>query len=212
LLLSVAVSNAAGAADVDAGRALYGPCVACHGADGAGNLALDAPALAGQDSEYLSRQIRHFQAGIRGSDPRDTVGRQMQGMAATLMGAQAVADVVAYIATLPAPDTAALDTAALETAAVETAAVVYDARNGEVQYNAACGACHGPRAAGNPALNAPDLAVLDGVYLRRQYLNFQAGIRGSHPDDKYGRQMQMMASMLATEKDLDDVIGFILAQ
>ena len=54
--------------------------------------------------------------------------------------------------------------------------------------------------------------MLDSAYLRRQYQNFQAGIRGSNREDKYGRQMQMMASMLATEKDLEDVIGYILAQ
>ena len=84
--------------------------------------------------------------------------------------------------------------------------------NGEVQYNAACGACHGSKAQGNPGLNAPNLAILDAAYLRRQYRGFAEGVRGGHPEDKYGRQMQMMATMLATEKDLDDVIGFILAQ
>ena len=197
ILLLSGLTGGVVAADVEAGRALYGTCVACHGADGAGNPALNAPALAGQDGDYLARQIRHFQGGIRGSDPRDTLGRQMQGMAATLTNDQAIADLVAFIATLQPPETAAVD---------------YDKRNGEVQYNASCGACHGPKAGGNAALNSPNLAVLDSAYLRRQYQNFQAGIRGAHPEDKYGRQMQMMASMLATEKDLEDVIGYILAQ
>ena len=185
-------------AEEGAGEALYAPCVACHGSDGAGNPGLNAPALAGQDAAYIGRQVRHFQTGVRGADPRDTLGKQMQGMAATLATPEAVQAVSGYIAGLPA------DTGG--------DAPEHDKRNGEVQYNASCGACHGPKAQGNPSLNAPNLAILDESYLRRQYANFQQGIRGAHPDDKYGKQMQMMSSMLATEKDVDDVIGFILAQ
>jgi cytochrome c553 len=161
--------------------------------------ALNGPSLAGQLPDYLARQIQHFQSGVRGSEPRDTLGSQMRGMAMTLDSAEKIADVVAYIGTLPA-------------AAATSPAPAHDKRNGEVQYNAACGACHGATAQGNSSLNAPRLAGLDEAYLRRQYQNFADSVRGSHPDDKYGRQMQMMASMLATEKDLDDVIGFILSQ
>ncbi len=196
--LVLALSAFAQGADPAAGKASYTTCIACHGADATGNPALNAPALAGQSADYLARQITHYQSGLRGADARDTLGRQMQGMAATLAGPEAVANVAAYIAGLPAGDGGD--------------AGDHDTRNGEVQYNAACGACHGARAGGNPSLNAPNLATLDETYLRRQYANFQQGIRGSHPDDKYGRQMQMMSSMLATEKDLDDVIGYILSQ
>ena len=191
-------SGAAFAADPESGEALYATCVACHGSDAGGNPALNAPALAGQLPDYLERQIRHFQSGVRGADARDVPGRQMQGMAATLDGDDKIADVIAYIVSLPAAESGA--------------APAHDRRNGEVQYNASCGACHGAAAQGNSALNAPRLAGLDETYLRRQYQNFADGIRGSHPDDKYGRQMQMMSSMLATEKDLDDVIGFILSR
>jgi cytochrome c553 len=192
------VSGTALAADPEAGKALYATCVACHGSEAAGNPALNAPALAGQHPEYLARQIRHFRDGVRGADPRDSLGQQMQGMAATLDSEDKIADVVAWIGSLPPASTGE--------------APAHDRRNGEVQYNASCGACHGAAAQGNPALNAPRLAGLDEAYLRRQYGNFAEGIRGSHPDDKYGRQMQMMSSMLATEKDLDDVMGFILSQ
>lgn len=186
------------AADPQSGEALYATCVACHGSEAAGNPALNAPALAGQLPDYLARQIRHFQAGVRGADPRDSLGRQMQGMAATLDSDDKIAAVVAYIGSLPAANAGD--------------APDHDRRNGEVQYNASCGACHGAAAQGNAALNAPRLAGLDEAYLRRQYGNFAEGIRGSDPDDKYGRQMQMMSGMLATEKDLDDVIGFILSR
>ncbi len=61
-------------------------------------------------------------------------------------------------------------------------------------------------------MNAPRLAGLDAVYLKRQYQNFASGLRGSAADDRYGKQMQLMATMLASDKDLDDVIGFLLDQ
>ena len=186
------------AVDVQKGEALYATCVVCHGVDGAGNLALNSPSLAGQQGAYLERQLVHFKSGIRGTDPKDTYGVQMRGMAATLVDATAIADVVAYIGSLPP--------------AASPEQREFNRRNGENQYNAACGACHGGKAEGNLVLNAPRLAGLDAAYLERQYRNFAAGIRGAHPDDRYGRQMKMMATMLSTEQDLADVIGFILSQ
>jgi cytochrome c553 len=50
---------------------------------------------------------------------------------------------------------------------------------------------------------------LDAAYLKRQYQNFQQGLRGAHPEDKYGRQMKMMSTSLPSDKDLDDVIAYI---
>jgi len=181
------------------GEKLYGSCVACHGASGEGLTAMNSPALAGQNEAYLARQLSNFRAGIRGADANDTTGMQMRGMAATLADDAAVMDVAAYLAGLP-----------VATTAVDTAGA--DLRNGENQYNGACGACHGGAAQGNPGLSAPRLAGLDSAYLKRQYQNFAAGIRGSHPDDRLGKQMKMMATMLGSEKDLDDVLAFIGSQ
>ena len=56
------------------------------------------------------------------------------------------------------------------------------------------------------------LAMLDAVYLKRQFQNFQRGLRGTHADDKFGRQMKMMSTALSADKDLDDVIAFIHSQ
>ncbi len=186
-----------GAVQAQQGEALYASCAACHGADGAGNVALNSPALAGQLPDYLQRQLHHFKSGVRGADPKDAPGLQMRGMASTLADDASIAAVVVYIGSLPP---------------AQGAAVEYDQRNGANQYNAACGACHGAKAQGNSALNAPRLAGLDAVYLRRQYNNFAAGIRGSHPDDRYGKQMQMMAKVLSSEKDINDVMGYIVSQ
>ncbi len=196
VILLLVVAHGGAMADAP-GKSEFSVCVACHGGNGEGNPALNSPALAGQDASYLVRQLNHFKSGVRGAKPEDSYGAQMRGMAASLATEKAVQDVAAYIAAMPAVPSREKPTGNL--------------RNGENQYNGACGACHGGKAQGNPALNAPRLAGLDSAYLKRQYQNFAAGIRGTHPDDRFGRQMAMMATMLGSEQDLDDVIAFIHA-
>ena len=86
--------------DAAAGKAAYATCAACHGANGEGNQALNAPKIAGQHDWYLVRQLQNFKAGVRGADPKDAFGAQMRPMAATLADDAAVNNVAAYIATL----------------------------------------------------------------------------------------------------------------
>ena len=172
----------------------YANCVACHGTAGEGNATLNSPALAGQQAAYLARQLQHFKSGVRGADPKDTLGAQMRGMAAALTD-EDIDAISAHLAQLPPP--------ALARPAEG------DLRNGNNFYQSKCGACHGGRAEGNAALNAPALAWLDSAYLERQYRSFQNGVRGAHPDDRIGRQMQMMSTTLPSDKDLADVIAFI---
>ena len=172
----------------------YQPCAACHGDAGQGNIELKAPALAGQEPAYLARQLQHFKAGIRGGDPRDTQGAQMKAMA-TALSEEDILLLSDYLAALPQPD--------------PVASAAGDLKNGNNYYHASCGACHGGQAQGNPQLNAPALVSLDAAYLKAQFQNFQQGVRGDHPDDKYGKQMKMMSGSLPSEKDLDDVIVYI---
>lgn len=87
--------------DAEAGKATFAKvCAACHGPAGKGQLALKAPALAGQADWYMVTQLQKFRAGIRGTDPRDLTGAQMKGMAAALPNEQAVTDVVTFIASI----------------------------------------------------------------------------------------------------------------
>ena len=88
------------AADVAAGKAAYAVCVACHGANGEGNQALNAPRLAGLDGAYLKRQYAAYASGQRGAAAEDRYGRQMAMMANTLADDAALNDVIAYIHTL----------------------------------------------------------------------------------------------------------------
>jgi len=86
--------------DAAAGKAAYATCAACHGANGEGNQALNAPKLAGQHDWYIVRELQNFKAGLRGADAKDSFGAQMRPMAATLADDAAINNVAAYIATL----------------------------------------------------------------------------------------------------------------
>jgi cytochrome c oxidase subunit 2 len=79
---------------------LYVTCGACHGADGRGMQATNAPRLAGMSDWYLVTQLKNFKQGIRGAHPKDMYGPQMALMAAILADDQATSDLVAYINSL----------------------------------------------------------------------------------------------------------------
>jgi len=82
------------------GQKTYVTCGACHGADGRGLQATNAPRLAGMSDWYLVTQLKNFKQGIRGAHPKDMYGPQMASMAAILADDQATNDLVAYINTL----------------------------------------------------------------------------------------------------------------
>ncbi|PYT55314.1 MAG: cytochrome C [Acidobacteria bacterium] len=82
------------------GQRIYVTCGACHGADGRGLQATNAPRLKGMSDWYMFTQLRNFKQGVRGAHPKDLYGPQMALMAAILADDQATHDVVAYINTL----------------------------------------------------------------------------------------------------------------
>jgi cytochrome c553 len=88
--------------DAARGQTLYAPCTACHGPDGGGNQALNAPPLNHASDWYLLTQLSNFKAGIRGTAPGDVNGGLMRPMSMILPDEQALKDVIAYIAQLPA--------------------------------------------------------------------------------------------------------------
>lgn len=99
-LITLSSAGAMAAGDAERGKTLYATCGACHGANGEGLEALNAPRLAGQEEWYVVRQLENFKNGVRGNNPKDTYGMQMAPMAQTLVDAQSMQDVAAYIRTL----------------------------------------------------------------------------------------------------------------
>ena len=100
VLVSLYSATSLAAGDAAKGKVLYGVCAACHGANGEGQEALNAPKLQGQQEWYVIRQLQNFKGGIRGTNPKDTYGMQMAPMSQTLTNDQAIADVAAFIKSL----------------------------------------------------------------------------------------------------------------
>jgi cytochrome c oxidase subunit II len=183
--------------DPERGKELYQVCAACHGQNGEGNQALNAPANGAQNEWYVVRQLKNFRAGIRGADPKDTFGIQMRPMAMSLPDEQAVEDVAAYVASLPIPN--------------PQKTVQGDTSAGAKAFTP-CVACHGENGEGNKSLNAPRLSKQHDWYIVRQLKNFKEGIRGAHPKDIYGAQMRPMAQLLATDEQINDVAAYLSTQ
>src|SRR6266705_3151509 len=182
------------AGDAAAGKPLYAVCTACHGAEGEGNPALNAPKLSGQGDWYLRRQLKNFKIGARGTHDKDVFGKMMAPMAATLADDAAINNVVAYIKTLP-------DNPA-------PATTKGSARNGQRPY-VTCGTCHGADGRGMQATNAPRLKGMSDWYMFTQLRHFKQGVRGAHPKDLYGPQMALMAAILADDQATHDVVAYI---
>jgi cytochrome c oxidase subunit 2 len=178
------------------GATTYAVCLACHGPQGQGNVAMNAPKLAGQEAWYLRRQIDNYQNGRRGSE--DNIAVQMSAMAAVLTAPQTLEDVIAYIGTFP-------DQPAETT-------ISGDVQRGRDLYTT-CGLCHGAAGEGNFNTKAPRLAGMSDWYLKRQLQLFKqedrSQRRGGHPEDVYGDQMYLLAGMLKDDAAIDDVIAYI---
>ena len=181
--------------DAAAGQALYATCTACHGAQGEGNKALNAPRLTHLDQVYLVAQLQKFKSGVRGGANDSATAKQMAPMAMTLADDAAMNNVAAYIGTLSGGQS--------------PATVEGDATLGADYYNQFCGACHGAGAVGNPALNSPRLAGADDWYIVSQLESFRGNQRGSHPDDRTGRQMIAMSAILPSDQAVRDVAAYI---
>jgi cytochrome c oxidase subunit 2 len=139
--------------------------------------------------------LKYFKGGARGTHEKDAFGKVMAPMAATLPDDAAIANVTAYVATLP-------DTPASHT-------VNGNPGDGQRLFVSTCGVCHGPEGQGKPSTNAPRLAGMSDWYLVTQLRNFRQGIRGHHPDDLYGPQMSLMAATLADDQAVHDLVAYV---
>lgn len=85
------------AGNPDKGRLLFTTCVSCHGPNGAGIWATNAPRLSNMSDWYLKRQLQNFKAGVRGAHPQDFNGAQMAAMARVLQDDHAINDLLDYV-------------------------------------------------------------------------------------------------------------------
>lgn len=91
VLLSVSTFSAGDAAR---GKTLYSSCIQCHGENGRGNPAEEAPMIAGQYDWYIVSSIEQFKAGVERKNPK------MLPYIKDL-SEQDIQDLAAYISSMP---------------------------------------------------------------------------------------------------------------
>jgi len=140
-------------------------CAQCHGMDAFGSAQQKVPALAGQQYEYLAKQIVDFLSFERDSD---TMHKQLEH--GGLNDATAIADVAGYVANLspnPAPEKGSGK--ALEL--------------GNKIYQGFCVSCHGRTAEGNSDLWVPNLRGQHYGYLVEQMQRMAGAKRTNVSED-----------------------------
>jgi cytochrome c553 len=167
--------------DVKAGEAKAAACAACHGPGG--NSAMPAwPKLAGQGAPYAYAQLKAFKEGKR-------VNPIMQAQAQPLSD-QDMQDLAVYFAAQPvSPGVASKD-------AVAVGEKLYRAGNPQTGVPA-CGACHGPNGAGNPAAAYPRVGGQHAEYNTLQLNAYRSGERKASLN---GQIMSEVAAKLTDEE------------
>lgn len=170
---------------VENGRKIYPLCAACHMDDGMGKKNGSFPVIAGQHRKVLIKQLADIRARNRHnptmypfSDP------------ASIGGAQSIADVTAYIASLPV---------ASEPGKGDGKQLVM----GEKIYLKHCQQCHGKSGEGNDDAFFPKLAGQHYAYLLRQLKWIKQGYR------KNGDSLMMSELKLLQDEELSAVADYL---
>lgn len=80
--------------------------------------------------------------------------------------------------------------------------------SGEELYDA-CENCHGSDGAGNPEIEAPQIAGLPQWYIEAQLHKFRQGARGVHPDDAPGMRMRPLSLSMPNDESVTAVAKYV---
>ena len=152
-------------------------CLQCHQAGAVGLPAQKIPALAGQQYEYLIKQVVDFL-----DQERTNAIMHQQLMRSGLNNATSIADVVGYVANLPmnpAPEQGPGN----------------QLEQGKHIYEGFCASCHGRTAEGNGDLWVPNLRGQHYGYLVEQMQRMARAQRGNISEDLH----RMFTSYTDTE-------------
>ncbi len=157
--------------NLDNGRQLYFTCAVCHSPEGWGSPDGYYPQIAGQIDAVIIKQL----ADIR-SRNRDNPTMYPFSKPTVLGGPQEIADVTAYIASLPMTAQNALGPGR-------------DLARGEALYRKNCAECHGDRGEGNREDHIPLIQGQHFRYLERQFRWIRNG-RRRNADSKMVKQIR----------------------
>lgn len=147
-LLAASMSSAEVIGDPTIGHKLAGQCRTCHGIDGVAKIPI-APTIAGEQADYVARQLAAFRSGRRVHEMMSVVTKSLSD--------QDIADLAAWYASIPI-------TAREAPALVEAVE--------------ACVSCHGENGIA-VVENVPHLAGETVMYLDTQLKAFRTGKRPS---------------------------------
>ena len=157
--------------DIDNGRQLYRTCVACHGPEGWGTGNGSYPQIAGQLPGVSIKQLADIRAGNRDNP----IMRAFTTVRA-LGGAQEIADIAGYIASLPMTvDNGQGNSLYLE--------------QGKEIFLRDCVDCHGENGEGDSKKHVPMIQGQHYQYLARQYRWIRDG-RRRNADKNMVKQIQ----------------------
>jgi cytochrome c553 len=175
-------------ASIDAGQTKSGVCAACHGPDG-NSLNPEWPSLAGQNANYIVRQLKAFKRGERSN--------VLMTSQAVALSDQDMVDLAAYFASrLQQPRTADPDL-------VAAGERLYRGGHKETGIGA-CIACHGPTGAGNGPAAYPAIAGQHSPYVAAQLRAYRAGQRSSDIN-----QIMRNNTARLTDAEIDAVSSYI---
>ena len=154
------------------------PCAQCHAFNGVSDSSGAFPRIGGQSPEYLAKQLRDFNSGVRSN--------ALMSPIAKALSPDDVGDVAAYYAGVDAPFLPLKAPGPELVKLGETLATVGNARR-QIQ---SCNNCHGPGGVGLP----PAIPYLGGqysTYIAFTLREWQRGDRQSSPN-----QMKVVANKL----------------
>ena len=166
-----ATANPAKVGDASTGKTKAAICAACHGTDG-NSVNPIWPKIAGQNTNYLERQIHAIKSG----EGRNTAQAAAMRALVTNLSDQDVKDVAAYFST---------QNGSTEEASAETTAIgqqLYRGGNAEAGIPA-CMGCHGPGGAGNGFAGYPKVAGQHAPYTVAQLNAYRTDERSTDRND-----------------------------
>jgi cytochrome c553 len=174
--------------DAAAGQAKSALCATCHGADGNSELSIN-PKLAGQSAVYLAKQLRDYKSGARAN-----------ATMAAMVGSLSEQDMLDLAAWFSSQEVTLLGADADK---IELGERIYRGGNKQLAV-AACGACHGPKGAGNGPAGFPSLSGQHPEYTLMQLKSFRSGARANDSNS-------MMRSVVErlTDTELEALASYV---
>jgi cytochrome c553 len=178
-----------GAGNTDSVKDKVATCVACHGQDGNSMVGF-WPSLAGQNANYLVRQLQHIKSGKRSIV-------EMAGLLDNF-STKDLDDIAAFYASKNNT------IGQVEADKVELGRKLY--YSGSLEKGIpACTACHSPKGKGNAPAGYPLLSGQQADYVTKSLKNYRSGERNNDESS----QMMMAIAYKLDDVEIDALSSFI---